>query len=392
MRKKFFLATILTIIICMGAALSIGGIAYAEALDNDECDVVFWENISELYEGNERTLSVAATKEPIFDINLNLLGFIYDFNCNGEQGYAIIISIDGQFVATEFFFGTENPYKIIPEAAQRIYVSTLIYIYFYDNDYYFADNGILIDDETLTALSIVAYSSDDTIYGSFSEYVYFSDRTEVKHELAKRHPGLYEVGGLSNACAAIAGGNLIQYWDRYKTNLIGDYSPGTTVGSLYLYKESSSATDNMITQLYSDMGSSQSGTTVAQFKNGISTFCTRKGYTATFSSCMSGSTFNYTAAKQKLNAGEPLALFLYTYTVSDFYTEENSDYLTYKIGSGAHVMAGFGYKEVTYALTSGGTRQDKYIAVASGFFLRKRGYFNINYNTQIDDAYALSIS
>lgn len=250
--KKIFLAAFVTILICMGAALSIGGIAYAEELDNDECDVVFWENISELYEGNERTLSVAATKEPIFDINLNLLGFIYDFNCNGEHGYAIIISIDGQFVASEFFFDTENPYNVIPEAAQRIYVSTLIYIYFYDNDYYFAEDGILIDDETLTALSIVAYSSDDTIYGSFSEYVYFSDRTEVKHELAKRHPGLYEVGGLSNARAAIAGGNLIQYWDRYKTNLIGDYSPGTTVGSLYLYKESSSATDNMITQLYSD--------------------------------------------------------------------------------------------------------------------------------------------
>lgn len=54
-------------------------------------------------------------------------------------------------------------------------------------------------------------------------------------------------------------------------------------------------------------------------------------------------------------------------------------------------MAGFGYKEVTYTLTNGGQRQDFYITVASGFFLRKRGYFNINYNTQIDDAYALLI-
>lgn len=268
----------------------------------------------------------------------------------------MVISIDGQFVATEVFFNTENPYANIPISAKRVYVSVLFYIYYTDS-FYSIDNKF-VETVRISEMSKIAFYSDDTIYDNYTEYVYFSNRAEIKHELTKRHPGLYEVGGLSSACAPIAGGNLIQYWDRYKTNLILDYTPGTTVGNLYLYKESSTTTDSMITQLFYDMGTSSNGTTVSQFKQGISTYCKRQGYTASFTSCMFNGSFNYSIAKQKLLSGEPLALFLYTYTVNDFYTEEQSDCLTYKIGKGAHVMAGFGYKEVTYTLTNGGQRQE----------------------------------
>ena len=381
------------IALCLFSVLiPIHNTAYAMELNNDEYDIVFWENISKLYVGDNATLTVTATKDIIYDVDMNQLGFVYDFYANEERGYAIIISIDRHFEALEFFFDAPNPYDNILPGSQKIYVSTMIYLYYNNGSYYFADGNHSVDDAILLSMRDIALYGDDTIYGNYSEYVYFTNRSESKYELAKRHPGLIEVSGLSNACAPIAGGNLIQYWDRYKTNLIANYTPGNTIGSFYLYKEYSSTTDAMITQLYSDMGTDSTGTTIAQFKNGISTYCTRQGYTATFTSCMSSGAFNYTTAKQQLAAGNPLVLFLDTYTVSDFTQYDGYEILTYKIGSGTHVMAGFGYKEVTYTLTAGGTRQDNYIAVASGFNLRKRGFFNINYNTQIDDAYSLLVS
>ena len=45
--------------------------AYAMELNNDECDEVFWKNISELYEGDAATLTVTATKE-IVSIGIRL--------------------------------------------------------------------------------------------------------------------------------------------------------------------------------------------------------------------------------------------------------------------------------------------------------------------------------
>lgn len=386
------LLAILLIAACMGFATPIRESVFAQELDNDECDIVFRRNVSKLYEGDENELIVSAEKEAVYDVDLQKLGFVYDFYANGRNGYAIVIGTNGQYEAIEFFFDAKNPYASVEKEEKRIYVTTMVYLSYKEETYFFLDKKTPVDDEILQKMKEIAFYADNTVLSDESETVYFSNRSETKHELAKRHPGLVEVSGLSNACAPIAGGNLIQFWDRYKTNLIENYTPGTPIGNFYQYKEKSSTTDSVVAQLYVDMGTSGSGTTISQFKNGISTYCTRKGYAATFISCMSGGAFSYTLAKQQLTAGRPLVLYLDTYTIAGINQSSGYDSITYKVGSGLHVMAGFGYKEVTYTFADGTVRQDKYIAVASGFNARKRGFFNINYNTQIDDAYALLVS
>ena len=296
--------------------------AYAMELNNDECDEVFWKSISELYEGDNSLLTVAATKEIVYDIDLNELGFIYDFYANNEHGYAVIIDMDGQFEAIEFFFDASNPYVNVGQGDYRIYVSTMVYLTYDDGAYYFVDEDYALPENIISSMREIAFQGGDRSLGNYSEYVYYTNRSETKHELAKRHPGLIEVPNLLNACAPIAGGNLIQYWDRYKTNLIANYTPGTTVGNFYLYKEASTTTNGVVTQLYSDMGTTSTGTTIAQFISGINTYCTRQGYTATFTSCMSSNSFNYPTAKQQLTAGNPIVLFLYTYTIGNITENE----------------------------------------------------------------------
>ena len=392
MKKKMFLplGIIVSVIACLVLAVPVGKTAQAMELNNDECDTVFWENVSELYEGDKGALTVTATKELLFDMDLEKLGFAYDFYANGERGYAIVIGVDGSFEATEFFFDSVDPYAEVKEGEKRIYVDQMTYL-ISDGEKYYTTERIPIDKETIKEIRKEAFYSDNSVLGDYSEYVYYTNRSETKHELAKRHPGLTEIADLSNACAAIAGGNLVQYWDRYKTNLIPNYTPGIGSGNLYMYNESNAKTTAVITQLYSDMGMGSTGATVSMFKNGIETYCVRQGYSATFTSCMSSGAFDYSQAKQQLVAGKPLALFVSMFTFCGITQGSGYDYLDYKVGIGTHVMAGFGYKEVTYAV-SGGTRKDYYIAVASGYNAKKRGFFNVNFNAQIDDAYSLLVS
>ena len=118
----------------------------------------------------------------------------------------------------------------------------------------------------------------------------------------------------------------------------------------------------------------------------------RQGYySMSFNSCMYNGTFSFSMAKQLIDAGQPLALFLDVYSIASITEQDNNDYISYYIGDGCHVMAGFGYKEITYRLTNGTMRTDEYVAVASGIGVRKRGYFNINYSTQIDEAYGINV-
>ncbi len=55
-------------------------------------------------------------------------------------------------------------------------------------------------------------------------------------------------------------------------------------------------------------------------------------------------------------------------------------------------MTAFGYKDITYTLTNGAQRNDKYLAIASGMIEAPKGYFNISYKTNIDEALAIKIN
>ena len=86
-------------------------------------------------------------------------------------------------------------------------------------------------------------------------------------------------------------------------------------------------------------------------------------------------------------------IFLYGFNIVDVYnTDANTDTLLYLLSDAAHVMSGFGYNEITYSLSNGTTRLDKYIAVAAGLVAKQRGYLNVVNNLQIDDAYAVTVS
>ncbi len=389
--KKLLVIALLSAIL-LAALLSATSMAFAQPLDNDDFDVVFLETAKELYDTPSEELMLTANKELLLDIRLNPLGYVYDFVINGENGYATVILIDDVITVTEFALETRSPYE--NAKGNKVYVNYLYHLYETDGEFFTVTDNVKLTQQTVDALAEKAYKGS-AITSSRTETITYKSKTPgAAKNLVFRHPAITTASNLTNACAPIAGANLIQYWDRLNENLIPNYTSYTKLGTNIVYKTENDTVQQVAVQLYRDMKTNSigEGTTEDQFKSGFKTYCSRQGYnTVNYNSCMSNNKFSYNLAKQRLDAGQPLALFVDTFTIAKI-TEGNTDSIEYLVSNACHVMAGFGYKEISYVLTNGTTRNDYYIAVAGGFQEYGISFYNVNLDTQIDDVFGVVIS
>ena len=387
-KTKLIALTILVVIFAMIAIAM--PTANAQSLNYDDFDTVFLETAKELCSANTTEIQLTAQKEPLFDISLNMLGYVYDFTYNEQFGYAIVIWLNDQPQVTEFVIDSPSPYEEV--TGNKIYVKFLTHLYENEGDFFLIDQNIKLTEEDIQLLSTIGYRGMGDITYS-EERITYTSKSENKERLAFSHPAVTEVGGLSNACAPIAGANLIQYWDRFNENLIPNFTSYTLTLGQIMYKPMTTNIENIVRDLYTDMGtnSNGSGTTLTQFKNGLSTYCNEHGYSISYNTCMSNEQFSYSLAKQCIEAGQPLALFVDTFTIADI-TSSETDLISYLHGNGSHIMAGFGYNEITYTFSNGSTRTDYYIAVASGYTTYSRAFYNINMNTIIDNVFGVVIT
>ena len=220
--------------------------------------------------------------------------------------------------------------------------------------------------------------------------VNYVSKNEDQFNMVLRHP-CYTASPYLAACACVAGSNIIGFYDRYDEELIPNHTSGKAFMGNFIYNSQDTYITDLVTQLYADMGTNAEGTTVTEFKNGMIKFCNRKGKTITFTSCMKNKKFDYATAKTYMEANQPVVLFCSGYNVADMGTYDNYDRINYNESSGNHVMVGFGWKEVNYNLTATSSVLYQYIEVASGSGDKSSGYYNINYKTTINDAYAINI-
>lgn len=385
---------IISMLIIIFSILCFNAVVIAEEIeDYNDYDEVLLKFLNTVIGGNINIdeVEIQAEKDFVYDMNLNKLGVIYDLRINETNGYAIVINVNGEPEVAEMFFDAESPYG---EAdCLKVYVSQFLYLEFKDGNYFSADSEEALSEAQINAIQDIAYCSVDYTITYTNETINYMSKTENSQDIVFRHPACVPVNGYSNECAPVAGANIVQFFDRYKTNLIANYTPGSALGQSYLYKEFGTELESVVGQLYSDMGTNSvnQGTTINQFKSGLSTYCERKGYSITYTSCMSNGSLNYNLLKENINDGLPIVLFLYGFTISENNDNGNSESISYNNYVAAHVMVGFGYREVTYTLSNGNSRTDKYVRVASGLNERKRGYYNINRNTTIDDAFIVEI-
>ena len=220
--------------------------------------------------------------------------------------------------------------------------------------------------------------------------VNYENKDDDTFSMVLRHPSYTYSAHLSD-CACTAGANVLGFYDRYDENLIPNHTAGTYFAGNFLYNSQDEYIYELVSQLYTDMGTTSEGTTVGEFKSGMIKYCNRQGKSISFTSCMKNGKFDYALAKSYMKANLPVVLFCSGYNVANLTYMDESDIVTYYESTGNHVMVGFGYKEISYTLANAANVTYQYMTVASGVLTKEKGYYNINYKTNVNDAYAVNI-
>lgn len=365
-------------------------LAHAETNFEEECDTLFFQTLNEIIvDEGITTVNNTITKEIVYDMRLQPLGYIYYISLEEKEGYAFVVNTNGEFEITELYLNAQDPYA--EYSGDKVYINIMFYAVWDGENFIEVNNGIILDSSDDILNENAFYATDYTITTS-SETVYYTNRVKNEYGLAKRYPGYLPIG-ISNGCAAAAGGNIIGFYTRFFPELMPGFTPGTPMGQFYLYKELPQESAALVQTLYDYMETNVNGpgTTINKFKSGLTRFCNEKNRSISFNSCMQGGSLNYNYAKQCFESGKPSILFVDTFTICTTFDNQTSEQIDYIIAKACHVMAGFGYSEITYTLSNGSTRADKYIMVATGLAIRTQAYFNINYNTIIDEYYSVNI-
>ncbi|MDE5618554.1 MAG: hypothetical protein K2I79_03620 [Clostridia bacterium] len=386
-----FLAACLIGIVCLMTVMPMY-FTSAQTLTDDEYDLQCKQTLDELELGLSGNIDIE--KSPVYDAELQVLGYEYEFVSEGSRGYMIIIEDvkDGFVKVSEVVADAESPYN--NAVGTPIYLSELNYADYNDGIY-----TIIREDKQLTYEQIE--DTYETRYAAAGEMtsttkkIEYASREVDKLELAVRIPSYVGVD-LVGACVPVMGGNIITFYDRVCVNLIPNFTPCSSMGSLHMYKGQTQEINDLIKTLYYGMNPSSTttgGHTIAGFMTGMDSYCKGKGYNASYSECASNGKLNYSTAKTKLKAGQPIALFVNNVEFVSIQEYDDYDYLyTYYKEGVAHAMTAFGYKEITYTFSNGSTQKEDYIYLATGYGDTLRAYMNINNRMTIDAAYAVNIS
>ena len=391
MKKKFAA-------LCMALALILsvfGGITAFAEVSLEECDKCFQTTVngflqSDDVDGNK----INALRKPVYDINLQHLGYVYEFEIVEGDSYAIIICDNGNYIAQEFVPGTQSPYINVGEGEQCIYVNNMTYLKHNGAAFCDIETSVELPEEVIDTISenAILYS-----YGyesgsqSVTVTVNYQNKTIEQDYLSKRTPRYSKPSGITNACAAVAGCNIIGFYDRYYEHLIPNHVAGKETYGYYIYNPADEYVNNVTRELYYKMNGSADGITETNFKNGMQTYCAEKNLSCDFTQLLSGGKLSFSAVRQSIEENKPVALLLSTYTVCEIDEETGYDTYDYDIYSGDHIMVGFGYSRLIYTLSDGTSTVNDFVYVASGYSEYLNAYFNMNYCTNINSAYKVYI-
>lgn len=364
-----------------------------------ECDRCFQTTVNAVLDEDEvGATAIEAVRKPLYDLQLNELGYVYEYEIASGEGYAVIICDEGQYVAQEVVPATPSPYASV-ETELCVYVNTLTYLK--------SENGAFYDIATDTELPQTAVDDlmDDAILfqntgvnnpTEATVVVNYTSRSRTSGALCYQAPQYYPLSTtMSGGCAAVAGSNLIGYYDRFYENLIPNHTAGKIVtGTYYSYANQDSYVQNAMLELYSDMNGTSNGISESNFKSGMQAYCAKRSLNCSFSSIMNWGSLNFDAVKTSIADGKPIALLLSTYNITDniYWDSANkSETFIYNLYLGNHVMAGFSWREVTYTYANGSTEVCQLVGVSTGWAVPSTGHFNIDYQTNINAAYSVNI-
>ena len=242
------------------------------------------------------------------------------------------------------------------------------------------------------------YAADSVNGGTFNRSVvrevYYSTKSVDEYVNPYAAPAFNYAR--TSCCAVTAGGNIMVYYDRLFDELVPNYKPISIFGR-FSYGVQNAGVDAMFDSLYNYMGTSDLGTTVEGFKNGMKNYAASKGRTLTATRA-TGSYYNINleTVKAQLKKEKAVAIFLDPFSIVPFTQfKENSGYdeINTAIFSGAHTMFAYGYKDITYYDANGNVKQrDTYLYASTGFNNYGLALLDLTHNGTVVDVYVVEVT
>ncbi len=240
---------------------------------------------------------------------------------------------------------------------------------------------------SITSISIVLSAADNALADTGVEKRYYSANQNISARTANQDtinytsysvlidseittPSYYNTNAsLINVCGAVAGANLVGYYDTEYTNLITNYDSAIIRGGKKVFKSVSANTQNVINDLYVKMNTNATGAGVthSQFINGLTSYINVAGYSVTIDEFVSSGQISANTIKKNIENGIPMVCFCtMSYFINNISIGSNVTTLTKVDYQANHIMVVNGIKQVAYFQNGENFRTDTYLKVAVG--------------------------
>lgn len=202
----------------------------------------------------------------------------------------------------------------------------------------------------------------------------------------------------TNACAPLAGLNIVGFYDRWSTNLLAGYEAGLVFSNgkfQYYPYTGSSIVENSFASLYKLMKTGElGGTTSSNFKNGLNSYVSNAGYSISYSSFYKSKNSVDLDILTEAVDNNKVGLIMcseYNFVNGITYnsTQAHINKRNYNIG---HMMMVYGYKTYTYYRNDTVIRTDTFLRVCSSYSSGEIGYMQLYDYSDIDEAWIISIA
>ena len=200
------------------------------------------------------------------------------------------------------------------------------------------------------------------------------------------------ISGLKNACGAVAGTEVVAYYDKYYPNMIPEWESFFATSGRYRAQDSVYI-PGVMNDLYTLMRTNVDdvGVSESDFVNGLTKYIKGKGYGVSMQNVVKGTTVDYAACKNAIDNNKVITLLSQPVDVYNVVEGTNQDSVSSYTISGNHIMVASGYKEIKYYKNGTLFRTDMYLVISTGLDGIKLAYYKLN-NHKLDSAYIVNIS
>ena len=223
-----------------------------------------------------------------------------------------------------------------------------------------------------------------------SESIYYTSRDLTFKETPGGCPTFYP-DALADSCGAVAGAEVVAFYDKYYTDLIPDWTSYYTSTGNYRIQDADHIIP-MMEDLYYLMNTNVGGAGVTEedFRTGLKTYVKNHNHRCSYTSVKSGSTLNYDSCVNAIDNKKVIVLFTTAGNVYDISQYSGYDTIAPYTINGNHIMIAYGYVQLKYYNGSSLIRTETFLQVATGFAIPSIRYYKIN-STNLVSAYVVNM-